>query len=187
MIIEATPEGVLLGALGILAATASTVAASVSRQENLSSRMRTLCKEFRDLDHDIELNREKNTNPSPQRLLRLHALPTQILEFRERLRPCITAHICLYIALALEAVGVGLVFLAEIRSFWSSQRDSHKFAISAFVLMVVAFFLLIVGLINHIREYSRSGLTLDMELSDIHVRSKQLDAVFRPRDGQEAA
>jgi hypothetical protein len=152
---------IFIPALVTLAATASVVAASVSRQENLSGRTRALTKEFRELADKAEI-----TEIDRERLI---SLPKQIWAFQKRLRHCVTGHILLYLALAAEAVGFGAIFVK--RALQDLARNSLSIENAA---IVVAFALLFFGVFFHTLEYTSSHETIDMELQDIQDYDKDV-------------
>jgi len=163
----ASALGVFLPAIGILAATASIVVASVSRQENLSNRTRSLAKEYREL-----LDKEEITEPDRERIV---MLPEQIFLFEKRLGHCVRGHLILYFALALEAVGFGVLFADKLLSDISfNQARGVNLAIVGGLVGLAG------GIVFHIIEYFSSRDTIELELKDIH---KYRDEALRDLNG----
>jgi hypothetical protein len=170
----------LLAAIGILAATASAVAASGSRQEHLSSRARALASDLR------ELAGGEKTGPVAMR--RLYNLPHQLFVFEARLTDCVKGHLLLYKALRLEAiaflVALLLIFLYEIASAIldiAASRSIHPqvasmVAVLSFVVTLLTFALIRVAkaLKLHIKEYECSFTTFNLEMSDVRAYALEM-------------
>jgi amino acid transporter len=176
-----TPESTFIAALGVLAATASTVSVSVSRQENLSSRTRTLAREFRDLD--------KCSDKSDMEKQRLLDLPNQIFAFERRLRHCVQGHLLLYAALTVEVMGFGLIFVLlfarSLLNFLPNPQMREFLMLAAYGLVVIALFLVVGGLFKHIAEYRHSMKTMRLELKDIRECVKKIREVRATPQGPE--
>jgi hypothetical protein len=174
--IPGTPPGTsILSGIVILAATASVVAASVTRQENLSSRTRSLTHEMREM---AVLAAKGNTLTQVERR-RLKELPDQIDLFGDRLHYCVWGHIYLYLALAAETIGFGIgIFVALLRELVASDQGFSTIArLAVFIAspaFVVAMLFLFIGLGCHIKEYSFSNRTIALETSDIDDYKKEI-------------
>jgi hypothetical protein len=142
-------QGVVFSGLVILAATASLVIASVSRQENLSNRTRALARELR------ETASLKETTLIDRN--RLHNLPKQIIVFHDRLNKCVRGHICLYLALVLEGLGFGVSFIAALLH---GSPDS-RLVVAIYPVFALAFLFLLSGLWFHIKNTGAPMKQLD--------------------------
>jgi hypothetical protein len=141
-----------LGAITVIAGTVATVSMSVSRQECLSTRARTLTKEFR----EIAAKGDKSSNIERERL---PALSAQILAFELRLHLAVWGHILLYGALTVEVLAFGFVFLVL-----SLPAGNLRFGVA----LSVASLAMALGLWMHIAEYRTSSKTIYLETMDIH-------------------